>query len=88
MGLVVRMRVGDGRSPPAPTPGVDAGGRSGDPAIIIGSGTVALPLRLALSHERHASPYRQGVDGGGGTQSSAHRGPSKAFGDALRKHVE
>ena len=52
------------------------------------SGTVALPLRLALSHERHASPYRQGVDGGGGTQSSAHRGPSKAFGDALRKHVE
>ena len=43
MGLVVRMRVGDGKSPPAPTPGVDAGGRSGDPAIIIGSGTVALP---------------------------------------------
>ena len=26
MGLVVRMRVGDGKSPPAPTPGVDAGG--------------------------------------------------------------
>ena len=43
MGLVVRMRVGDGKSPPAPTPGVAAGGLSGDPAISIGSGTVALP---------------------------------------------
>ena len=53
------------------------------------SGSVALPMRLTLSHERHASPYRHGVAGGGGTQSSPHRcGPSNAFGGALRKHVE
>jgi len=57
MGLVVRMRVGDGKSPPAPTPGVDAGGRSGDPAIIIGSASVSFGGRSlhpsSLRHKRN-----------------------------------